>query len=73
MVTQEMYEHMAQWMKFLRRYDLFCSERWIQELAADMTAGTYAARHGLTTGKYKFALSLQKHRKLTKQRHENNR
>lgn len=43
------------------RFMVFCSERWIHELAADMTAGLYAARYGLTTGKYKFALSIQKH------------
>lgn len=43
------------------RFMLFCSERWIHELAADMTAGLYAARYGLTTGKYKYALSIQNH------------
>lgn len=42
-------------------FSLFCSEWWIQELAADMTAGLYASRHGLTTGKFKYALSTQKY------------
>lgn len=52
---------MAHQMLFLHKFDLFCSERWIQELAADMTAGLYAARHILTTGKFKYALSTQKY------------
>lgn len=52
---------MAHQMLFNHRFSLFCSERWIQELAADMTAGLYAARHGLTTGKFKYALSTQKY------------
>lgn len=46
----------------LHRYQfmLFCSERWVQELAADLTAGLYAERYHLATGKFKYALSLQK-------------
>lgn len=52
---------MAHQMLFHYRFSLFCSERWIQELAADMTAGLYAERHALTTGKFKFALSRQKY------------
>lgn len=43
------------------QFMLFCSERWIQELAADLTAGLYAERHLLATGKFKYALSVQKH------------
>ena len=47
----------------LHRYQfmLFCSERWMQELAADLTAGLYAERHHLATGKFKYALSTQKY------------
>lgn len=52
---------MAHQMLFHYRFSLFCSERWILELAADMTAGLYAARHLLTTGKFKYALSRQKY------------
>lgn len=43
------------------RFLLFCSERWMQELAADLTAGLYAERHHLATGKFKYALSSQKY------------
>lgn len=52
---------MAHQMLFHYRFSLFCSERWIQELAADMAAGLYAENHMLTTGKFKFALSEQKY------------
>lgn len=41
-------------------FRLFDSERWIQELAADMTAALYAKRFLLATGKYKYAVSVQK-------------
>lgn len=51
----------AHQMLFRHQFMLFCSERWIQELAADLTAGLYAERHSLATGKFKFALSRQKH------------
>lgn len=49
--------------KVLYRYQfmLFCSERWMQELAADLTAGLYAELHHLATGKFKYALSTQKY------------
>lgn len=43
------------------QFMLFASERWMQELAADLTAGLYAERHQLATGKFKYALSVQKH------------
>lgn len=43
------------------RFLLFCSERWMQELAADLTAGLYAEQHHLATGKFKYALSSQKY------------
>jgi len=43
------------------QFMLFCSERWMQELAADLTAGLYAERHNLATGKFKYALSRQKY------------
>ena len=43
------------------RFMLFCSERWIQELAADLAAGLYAERNLLATGKFKYALSRQGH------------
>lgn len=52
---------MAHQMLFRYRFMLFCSERWIQELAADLTAGLYAERHLLATGKFKYALSCQKY------------
>lgn len=52
---------MAHLMLCNHRFMLFCSERWIQELAADLTAGLYADRHLLATGKFKYALSVQKH------------
>lgn len=52
---------MAHQVLFHYRFMLFCSERWIQELAADLTAGLYAERHSLATGKFKFALSMQKY------------
>lgn len=51
---------MAHQILFRHRFKLFYSERWIQELAADLTAGLYAERHHLATGKYKYALSIQK-------------
>mgnify|MGYP000190743881 CR=1 FL=1 len=46
---------------FRHRFRLFYSERWIQELAADLAVGLYAERHHLATGKYKYALSIQKY------------
>ena len=52
MAHQTLYNH---------QFGLFCSERWIQELAADLTAGLYAERHLLATGKFKYALSRQVH------------
>lgn len=52
---------MAHQMLTRYRFMLFCSERWIQELAADLTAGLYAERHLLATGKFKYVLSRQKY------------
>lgn len=52
---------MAHQILFRHRFMLFSSERWVQELAADLTAGLYAEQHGLATGKFKYALSVQKH------------
>lgn len=52
MAHQALYNH---------QFMLFGSERWIQELAADLTAGLYAERHLLATGKFKYALSIQDH------------
>lgn len=52
---------MAHQMLYKHRFMLFTSERWVQELAADLTAGLYAERHNLATGKFKYALSVQKH------------
>lgn len=52
---------MAHQMLYKHQFMLFCSERWIQELAADLTAGLYAERHLLATGKFKYALSRQGH------------
>ena len=46
---------------YTHQFMLFCSERWMQELAADLTAGLYAERHNLATGKFKYALSRQKY------------
>ena len=43
------------------QFMLFSSERWMQELAADLTAGLYAEQHHLATGKFKYALSSQKY------------
>lgn len=51
---------MAHQVFFHYRFMLFYSERWVQELAADLMAGLYAERHSLATGKYKYALSIQK-------------
>lgn len=51
---------MTHQLLFRHRFRLFCSERWIQELAADLSAGLYAERHHLATGKFKYALSIQK-------------
>ena len=52
---------MAHQMLYKHQFMLFCSERWVQELAADLTAGLYAERHLLATGKFKYALSRQNH------------
>lgn len=52
---------MAHQVLFGHKFMLFCSERWMQELAADLTAGLYAERHFLATGKFKYALSTQKY------------
>lgn len=52
---------MAHQLLFHYNFMLFYSERWIQELAADLTAGLYAERHSLATGKFKYALSCQKY------------
>ena len=52
---------MAHQMLYKHQFMLFCSERWVQELAADLTAGLYAERHLLATGKFKYALSRQKY------------
>lgn len=52
---------MTHQMLHKHQFMLFCSERWIQELAADLTAGLYAESHQLATGKYKYALSRQDH------------
>ena len=43
------------------QFELFCNERWIQELAADLTAGLYAESHSLATGKFLYALSRQRY------------
>lgn len=60
-ITLCLVHELAHQALFRHRFMLFTSERWIQELAADLTAGLYAERHGLATGKFKFALSTQKH------------
>lgn len=52
---------MAHQMLYKHQFMLFRSERWVQELAADLTAGLYAERHLLSTGKFKYALSRQGH------------
>lgn len=52
---------MAHQVFHTHQFMLFCSERWMQELAADLTAGLYAERHNLATGKFKYALSRQKY------------
>lgn len=52
---------MAHQVLYSHQFMLFCSERWIQELAADLTAGLYAEKHLLATGKFKYALSRQKY------------
>ena len=52
---------MAHQIFYTHQFMLFCSERWMQELAADLTAGLYAERHKLATGKFKYALSRQKY------------
>lgn len=52
---------MAHQALYRHQFMLFCSERWMQELAADLTAGLYAERHHLATGKFKYALSRQKY------------
>lgn len=52
---------MAHQMLYKHQFMLFCYERWVQELAADLTAGLYAERHLLATGKFKYALSRQDH------------
>ena len=52
---------MAHQMLYKHQFMLFCCERWVQELAADLTAGLYAERHLLATGKFKYALSRQDH------------
>ena len=52
---------MAHQILFHYKFMLFCSERWTQELAADLTAALYAERHSLATGKFKYALSCQKY------------
>lgn len=50
---------MAHQLLWPHRFVLFRCERWMQELAADLTAGLYAESHLLATGKYKYALSRQ--------------
>ena len=52
---------MAHQVLYRHQFMLFCSERWMQELAADLTAGLYAERHHLATGKFKYVLSTQKY------------
>lgn len=52
---------MAHQVLYRYQFMLFCSERWMQELAADLTAGLYAERHHLATGKFKYALSTQRY------------
>ena len=52
---------MAHQVLYGYKFLLFCSERWMHELAADLTAGLYAERHHLATGKFKYALSMQKY------------
>ena len=52
---------MAHQLLFHYQFMLFRSERWIQELAADLLAGLYAERYMLATGKFKYALSRQKY------------
>lgn len=52
---------MAHQVLYRYQFMLFCSERWMQELAADLTAGLYAELHHLATGKFKYALSIQKY------------
>ena len=52
---------MAHQLFHKHKFMLFCHERWIQELAADLTAGLYAEQHLLATGKFKYAISRQKY------------
>lgn len=52
---------MAHQVLINHQFGLFCNERWIQELAADLTAGLYAERHSLATGKFMYALSRQRY------------
>lgn len=42
------------------RFQLFHNERWIQELAADLIVGAYSKIHDIASGKYKYAVSIQK-------------
>ena len=50
---------MAHQIFFKNRFGVFCNERWIQELAADMTAGLFSSKSFTASGKYKFAVSTQ--------------
>lgn len=42
------------------RFRLFHHERWVQELAADFIVGVYSQIHDTASGKYKYAVSIQK-------------
>lgn len=41
-------------------FRLFHHERWVQELAADFIVGVYSQIHDTASGKYKYAVSIQK-------------
>ncbi|WP_300761898.1 hypothetical protein [uncultured Parabacteroides sp.] len=42
------------------KFRLFHNEKWIQELAADLIVGAYSQIHDIASGKYKYAVSIQK-------------
>lgn len=51
---------MAHQLLYTEPFNLFRNERWLQELAADLTAGVYSTINSVSTAKFKYALSIQK-------------
>lgn len=58
--TMALVHEMSHQILFGTIFMLFANEFWVQEFAADLIAGYYAGVNNVATGKFKYAISLQK-------------